>query len=96
MPSHVFGLAAGVKAGIVSRMVLSPKSHICCAMPLTPEQEHLEHKLRVELLTKQTELFKRQVRWKPWKAMAIAAAAGAGATGLIIVIFALLLRSTLY
>lgn len=41
----------------------------------------------------QIEHFKTQVRWEPWKAMAIAAGAGAGVMGAIIAIVTLLLRS---
>ncbi len=54
----------------------------------------LEHQLRVELMGVQIEHFKTQVRWEPWKAMAVAAGAGAGVTAAIIGVITLLLRST--
>ncbi len=47
-------------------------------MPLTNDQELLEHEMRIALMAVQTEHFKSQVRWEPWKAMAVAAGAGAG------------------
>ena len=62
-------------------------------MPLTQDQEDLEHQLRVELMTIQIEHFKTQVRWEPWKAMAIAAGAGAALMGAVIGLLTLILRS---
>ena len=62
-------------------------------MPLTQIQEDLEHSMRVELMSVQTEHFKSQVRWEPWKAMAVAAGAGSGITVAIIGIITLLLRA---
>ena len=41
----------------------------------------------------QTEHFKTQVRWEPWKAMAVAAGAGSGITLAIIGAVTLLLRA---
>ena len=41
----------------------------------------------------QTDHFKSQVRWEPWKAMAVAAGAGSGITVAIIGIITLLLRA---
>lgn len=61
-------------------------------MSLTAEQEELEHQLRVELMVVQTEHFKTQVRWEPWKAMATAAAAGSGFTLAVVGIATALLR----
>ena len=63
-------------------------------MPLSPDRDILEHQLRIELMTVQIEHFKTQVRWEPWKAMAVAAGAGAGVTAAIIGVITLLLRST--
>ncbi len=62
-------------------------------MSLTNEQELLEHEMRVQLMAVQTEHFKSQVRWEPWKAMAVAAGAGSGVTVAIIGIVTLLLRA---
>jgi hypothetical protein len=59
---------------------------------LTPEQETLEHELRVELMTVQTEHFKTQIKWEPWKAMAVAAGAGSGLTLAIVGLVTALLR----
>ncbi len=53
-------------------------------MPLTPEQEFLEHNLRVELMNIQKNLFDAQLKWEPWKAMAVAAGAGAALMGAMI------------
>jgi hypothetical protein len=47
--------------------------------------------MRIELMAIQTEHFKTEVRWKPWKAMAVAAGAG---SGIMVAIMTLLLRST--
>ena len=63
-------------------------------MTLTPEQELLEHELRIELMAVQTEHFKTQVKWEPWKAMAVAAGAGAGLMAAAIGAVTLLLRAT--
>ena len=63
-------------------------------MALTPEQELLEHELRIELMAVQTEHFKTQVKWEPWKAMAVAAGAGAGLMAAAIGAVTLLLRAT--
>ena len=63
-------------------------------MALTPEQELLEHELRTELMAVQTEHFKTQVKWEPWKAMAVAAGAGAGLMAAAIGAVTLLLRAT--
>ena len=62
-------------------------------MPLTSEQELLEHEMRVELVAVRTEHFKSQVRWEPWKAMAVAAEAGSGITVAIIGVITLLLHA---
>jgi hypothetical protein len=61
-------------------------------MPLTQVQEDLEHELRVELMTIQTEHYKSVVKWEPWKAMAVAAGAGAAVMGASIGIMTLLVR----
>jgi hypothetical protein len=53
-------------------------------MPLTPDQELLEHELRVELMSIQKQLFDAQLKWEPWKAMAVAAGAGAALMGALI------------
>ncbi len=42
----------------------------------------------------QTEHFKTQVKWEPWKAMAVAAGAGAGLMAAAIGAVTLLLRAT--
>lgn len=62
-------------------------------MALTSEQETLEHELRIELMAVQTERFKTQIRWEPWKAMAVAAGAGSGLTLAIIGVATALLRA---
>ena len=62
-------------------------------MPLTPDQDLLEHEMRIELMAVQTEHFKTQIRWEPWKAMAVAAGAGSGITVAILGIITLLLRA---
>ncbi len=41
----------------------------------------------------QTEHFKSQVRWEPWKAMAVAAGAGAGLMAAMIGLLTFLLRT---
>jgi hypothetical protein len=67
-------------------------------VPLTSAQEQLEHELRIELMAVQTEHFKSQVKWEPWKAMAVAAGAGAGLMAAVIGVLTftinLLLRSS--
>ena len=63
-------------------------------MPLSQDQDEREHASRVELMTVQIEHFKTQVRWEPWKAMAVAAGAGAGITAAIIGVITLLLRAS--
>ena len=63
-------------------------------MPLSADQELLEHERRLELMSVQIEHFKTQVRWEPWKAMAVAAGAGSGITVAIIGVITLLLRAT--
>ena len=59
-------------------------------MPLTADQEVLEHERRLELMSVHIEHFKTQVRWEPWKAMAVAAGAGSGITLAVIGIITLL------
>ncbi len=61
-------------------------------MPLSQAQDDLEHELRVELMTIQTEHYKSQVKWEPWKAMAVAAGAGAAVMGAAIGIMTLVVR----
>ena len=63
-------------------------------MPLDADQELLEHRMRVELMAIQTKHFETQVKWEPWKAMAIAAGAGAGLMAAAIGGMTLLLRTT--
>jgi ElaB/YqjD/DUF883 family membrane-anchored ribosome-binding protein len=46
-------------------------------MPLTQDQERLEHELRVDIMNMQKQLFDAPLKWEPWKAMAVAAGAGA-------------------
>lgn len=41
----------------------------------------------------QTEHFKSQVKWEPWKAMAVAAGAGSGVTVALIAIATLVLKA---
>ena len=67
---------------------------ISLAVPLTDDQELLEHTMRVELMTVQTEHFKTQMKWEPWKAMAFAAGAGAGLMAAAIGGMTLLLHAT--
>lgn len=62
-------------------------------MPLSADQELLERERWLELMSIQIEHFKTQVRWEPWKAMAVAAGAGSGITLAIIGIITLLLRA---
>ena len=62
-------------------------------MSLSADQELLEHKMRVELMAIQTKHFETQVRWEPWKAMAVAAGAGAGVMAALIGIITLVLHS---
>jgi len=62
-------------------------------MALTSEQETLEHQLRIELMTVQTEHFRTQIKWEPWKAMAVAAGAGSGLTLAIIGVVTALFRA---
>ena len=45
-------------------------------------------------MTIQTEHIKAQLRWEPWKAMAVAAGAGAGLMAALIAGATLLLRAT--
>ena len=63
-------------------------------MPLTEEEERAEHEMRMELMTVQTEHYRQQIRWEPWKAMATAFAAGAGFMGAIIALLGLILHLT--
>jgi len=63
-------------------------------MPLMSEQETVEYALRTELMTTQIEHFKTQIKWEPWKAMAVAAGAGAGLMAAAIGVVTLLLRAT--
>ncbi len=44
----------------------------------------MEHNLRVELMSMQKKLFDAQLKWEPWKAMAVAAEVGAALTGAMI------------
>ncbi len=62
-------------------------------MPLSADQELLEHRMRVELMAIQTKHFETQVRWEPWKAMAVAAGAGAGVMAALIGTITLVLHS---
>ena len=62
-------------------------------MPLSADQELLEHEMRVKLMAIQTKHFETQVRWEPWKAMAVAAGAGAGVMAALIGVVTLVLHS---
>jgi hypothetical protein len=62
-------------------------------VPLSQIQEQAEHELRMELMAVQTEHFRTQIRWEPWKAMAVAAGAGSGLTLAIVAIVTLILRA---
>ncbi len=62
-------------------------------MPLSADQELLKHKMRVELMAIRTKHFETQVRWEPWKAMAVAAGAGAGVMAALIGVITLVLHS---
>ena len=62
-------------------------------MPLSADQELLEHEMRVTLRAIQTKHFETQVHWEPWKAMAVAAGAGAGLIAALIAAITLMLRS---
>ena len=62
-------------------------------MPLSADQELLEHEMRVELMAIQIKHFETQVRWEPWKAMAVAAGAGAGVMAALIGVITLVLHS---
>ena len=59
--------------------------------------DDIERQLRVELMTVQIKLFSEQVKWEPWKAMAVAAGAGAGlmaaVTAIVTALVTLFLRS---
>lgn len=63
-------------------------------MHLTEVEERAEHELRIELMTVQTEHYRQQIRWEPWKAMATAFAAGAAFMGAIVALFGLVLHMT--
>ena len=62
-------------------------------MPLSADQELLEHEMRVDLMAIQTKHFETQVRWEPWKAMAVAAGAGAGVMAALIGVATLILHA---
>ncbi len=62
-------------------------------MPLSADQELLEHEMRMELMPIQIRHFETQVRWEPWKAMAVAAGAGAGVMAALIGVATLILRA---
>ena len=46
-------------------------------MPLTDEQETLEHEHRIALMRADTALKLEQTRWEPWKVMAAAVGSAA-------------------
>lgn len=60
----------------------------------TTRAEAPEYEPRIELMVVQTEHFRTQIKWEPWKAMAVAVGAGSGLTLAIIGIVTLLLRVT--
>jgi hypothetical protein len=52
-----------------------------------------ERELRIELMTIQIEHYKQQIRWEPWKAMAIAFGAGAAVMGAAVALVTAVLRA---
>ncbi len=62
-------------------------------MPLTQEQDDLEHKLRVDLMKVQTENFKVQLTLEPWKLLALGIGAGAALMGAAVGIATFILRA---
>jgi len=62
-------------------------------VPLTQEQDDLEHKLRVDLMKVQTENFKVQLTLEPWKLLALGIGAGAALMGAAVGIATFILRA---
>lgn len=54
--------------------------------------EDQEKQLRIELMVVQIEHYKTQIKWEPWKAMAVAAGAGAGAMAAMVALSTAILR----
>jgi hypothetical protein len=78
--------------GPIRTKIMQPKRvlHHCSLLSyylgisLTQDQELPEHELSVVLMSIQKKLFDAQLKWEPWKAMAVAAGAGAALMGAMI------------
>ena len=51
-----------------------------------------ERELRIKLMTVQIEHYQQQIKWEPWKAMAIAFGAGAAFMGAVVGFISLILH----
>jgi hypothetical protein len=60
---------------------------------VTVRHDAAERQLRIALMTIQIEHLKGQIRWEPWKAMALAFGAGAAFTGALVAMITALLRA---
>jgi hypothetical protein len=55
--------------------------------------DDLEKQLRMELMAVQIEHFKNQIKWEPWKVVAISLGAGAALMGAAVALATAVLRS---
>ena len=58
------------------------------------EPDDEERQLRIALMTVQIEHYQQQIKWEPWKAMAVAFGAGAAFMGAMVALFGLILHLT--
>jgi hypothetical protein len=51
-----------------------------------------ERELRIQLMTVQIEHYQQQIKWEPWRALALAFSAGAAFMGAVIALLGLILH----
>lgn len=59
-----------------------------------PDTDDEERELRMALMTIQIEHYQQQIKWEPWKALAIAFGAGAAFMGAVVGLIGLILHLT--